>query len=121
MMSTQTIEKTGMKRPASGYVTLVEVLELTSSFEEFQAAIRAAARRLEAERVRELVTLQFYATPGATARARTPHLLRSRPDRGAFRHDHGVGRVRAVLRNGEVSQFDVVSKTFEEHVAGFVR
>src|SRR3712207_4556842 len=55
-----------MRTPASKHVTLVEVFELTRPFEEFAAAVRAAARRLEAEGIKELVTLQFYATPGST-------------------------------------------------------
>ena len=63
---TQTTKEAGAKRPASEYVTLVEVLELTRLFEEFAAAIEAAARRLEAEGIRELVTLQFYGDPGST-------------------------------------------------------
>jgi hypothetical protein len=54
-----------MRTPASEHLTLVEVLELTRPFEEFAAAIRAAARRLEAEGIKELVTLQFYAEPGS--------------------------------------------------------
>jgi hypothetical protein len=33
-------EETDMKPPASEYVTLVEVLELTQPFEEFEAAIK---------------------------------------------------------------------------------
>ena len=45
---------------ASEYVTLVEVLELTVPYEEFAQAVGAAARRLEAEGVRELVTVHFY-------------------------------------------------------------
>ena len=55
-----------MERSAGDYVTLVEVLELTRPFEEFADAIKAALRRLEAEGVRELVTVQFYADPGST-------------------------------------------------------
>ncbi len=45
-----------MRSPASEHVTLVEILELTRPFEEFAAAVRAAARRLEAEGIKELVT-----------------------------------------------------------------
>jgi hypothetical protein len=47
-----------VKSSASEHVILVEVLELTRPLEEFAAAVRAAARRLEAEGVEELVTLQ---------------------------------------------------------------
>jgi hypothetical protein len=55
-----------MKAPATEYVTLVEVLELTRPFEEFADAIEAAARRLEAEGVQELVALHFYGSPEST-------------------------------------------------------
>ena len=54
-----------MKALASEHVTLVEALQLTRPFEEFTAAIQAAARRLEAEGIEALVTLQFYADPGS--------------------------------------------------------
>ena len=47
-------------------VTLVEVLELTRGFEAFSAAVQAAARRLEAEGIEALLTVQFYAQPGST-------------------------------------------------------
>jgi hypothetical protein len=50
-----------MKRPAEERVTLVEVFELTGSFEAFQAAVEAAARRLEREGVSSLARVQFYA------------------------------------------------------------
>ena len=55
-----------MKQPATEYVSLVEVLELTVPFEEFEKAIQAAAKRLEDEGVRELVSLNFYGEPGST-------------------------------------------------------
>ena len=52
-----------MKAPATEYVTLVEVLELTRPFEEFANAIGAASRRLETEGVEELVAVHFYGSP----------------------------------------------------------
>jgi hypothetical protein len=55
-----------MRTPASEHVTLVEVLELIQPFEEFAAAVQAAARRLEVEGIKELITLQFYADPAST-------------------------------------------------------
>jgi hypothetical protein len=55
-----------MKAPATDYVTLVEVMELTRPFEEFAKAIDAASRRLEAEGVRELVAVNFYGSPDST-------------------------------------------------------
>jgi hypothetical protein len=55
-----------MKPPASEYVALVEVMELTQPFEEFAQAVRPAARRLEAEGIQKLVILQFYGNPRST-------------------------------------------------------
>ena len=55
-----------MKKAATGYVTLVEVLEITVPYEEFEAAVRAATERLEAEGVRELVSINFYGEQGST-------------------------------------------------------
>ncbi len=47
--------------PASESVTLVEVLKIMRPFEEFEAVIQAAVRRLEAEGVKSLVGMQFSA------------------------------------------------------------
>ena len=58
-------EEVQMKKPAEQYVTLVEVLELTVPYEEFEEAVRAAMGRLEAEGVRELVSVNFYGGPGS--------------------------------------------------------
>ena len=55
-----------MTADASDHVTLVEVLELTRPREEFAAAARVFARRLEAEGVAALVRLQFYASETST-------------------------------------------------------
>jgi hypothetical protein len=54
-----------MKRQATEYVTLVEALEVTMPFEEFQRAIDAVADRLETEGVRGLVSLNFYGESGS--------------------------------------------------------
>ena len=54
-----------MKKQATEYVTLVEVLEVTVPFEEFQSAIDAVANRLEAEGVKELVSINFYGESGS--------------------------------------------------------
>ena len=127
-----------MKSPTSEYVTLVEVLELTQPFEEFAAAVRAAARRLEDEGIQELVTLQFYADPGSTeAGARLTFSDRDRIVEHTamitaweeFERFFGTVKPLDVRVYGRLSpeaeewvrQFDVVSKTFEDHVAGFVR
>jgi D-mannonate dehydratase len=127
-----------MKSPASEHVTLVEVLELTRTFEEFAVAIRAAARRLEAEGIEELVTLQFYADPGSTEvgailtfadRSRLMEHIDMITGWEEFERffstvkpiDVRVYGKLSVEAEGWVRQFDVVSKTFEDHVAGFVR
>lgn len=127
-----------MEPSASEYVTLVEVLELTSSFEEFEAAVRAATRRLETEGVRELVTLQFYAAPGSTEagailtftdRSRVIEHIEMITGWEEFERFFATVKPIDVRVYGRLSpeaeewvrQFDVLSKTFEDHVAGFVR
>ena len=127
-----------MKSPASEYVTLVEVLELTQPFEEFEAAIKAAARRLEGEGIKELVTLQFYADPGSTEvgailtfadRDRVTEYIAMITKWEEFERFFATVKPLDVRVYGKLSaqaerwigQFGVVSKTFEEHVAGFVR
>jgi hypothetical protein len=127
-----------MNQPASEHVTLVEVLELTRPFEEFAAAVRAAARRLESEGIKELVSLQFYADPGSIeVGAILTFADRSR----IMEHIDMITRWEEFERffstvkpievrvygklsgeaEGWVRQFGVVSRMFEEHVAGFVR
>ena len=127
-----------MKSPTSEYVTLVEVLELTQPFEEFADAVRAAARRLEDEGVQELVTLQFYADPGSTEvgailtfadRDRIMEHIAMITAWEEFERLFGTVKPLDVRVYGRLSpeaeewvrQFDVMSKTFEDHVAGFVR
>ena len=127
-----------MMLPISGHVTLVEVLELTRPYEEFASAVRAAARRLEAEGIKELVTLQFYADSGSTeAGAILTFADRSQLMRHVemisgweeFERFFATVRPLDVRVYGKLSaeaeawvgQFGVVTKTFEAHVAGFVR
>lgn len=127
-----------MKSPTSEYVTLVEVLELTQPFEEFADAVRAAARRLETEGIQELVTLQFYADPGSTEVGailtfadcdRIMEHISMITSWEEFERFFGTVKPLDVRVYGRLSpeaeewvrQFDVMSKTFEEHVAGFVR
>lgn len=128
-----------MRSDASEHVTLVEVLELTSTFEEFTAAIQAAARRLEAEGIQELVTLQFYATPGSaevgalltfTDRSRIMEHIDMITEWEEFERFFSTTKPLDVRVYGKLSeeaeawvrQFgDIVSKKFEYHVAGFVR
>src|SRR5215216_3785658 len=127
-----------MKTAAHEYVTLVEVLELTRPFEEFAAAVDACVRRLEAEGVRELVTIQFYSNPGSTEvgallsfadRERVVEHLNLITRWEQFERFFSMVTPRDVRIYGRLSaeaeawvrQFDVISKTFERHVAGFVR
>jgi hypothetical protein len=128
-----------MKRPAEEYVTLVEVLELTVPYEEFEEAIRAAARRLEAEGVQELVSFNFYANPGS--REAGAILIFSDRERmldhigmisswEEFRRFFATARPLDVRVYGRPSaqaeawmgRFgNIVSRKFEKHIAGFVR
>jgi hypothetical protein len=128
-----------MRPNASEHVTLVEVLELTTTFEDFTAAIQAAARRLEAEGIQELVTLQFYATPGSTEvgalltfadRSRIMEHIDMITEWEEFERFFSTTKPLDVRVYGKLSeeaeawvrQFgDIVSKKFEYHVAGFVR
>jgi hypothetical protein len=127
-----------MRTPASEHVTLVEVLELTRPFEEFAAAVRAAARRLEAEGIEELVTLQFYADTESTEvgailtftdRDRMMKHIDMITGWGEFDRFFATVKPLDVRVYGKLSveaqewvgQFGVVSKTFEDSVAGFVR
>jgi hypothetical protein len=128
-----------MKRQATEYVTLVEVLEVTASFEEFQSAIDAVADRLEAEGVKELVSLNFYAESGSNE---VGAILTFSDSGSMLKHMSMVSswkeyetffgtvkpldvRVYGTL-NAEaeawIRQFgDIVSRKFEHHTAGFVR
>ena len=127
-----------MRTPASEHVTLVEVLELTRPFEEFAAAVQAAALRLEAEGIEELVTLQFYADPASTEvgsiltftdRNRMMEHIDMITGWAEFERFFGTVKPIDVRVHGKLSaeaqewmgQFGVVSKTFEDHVVGFVR
>ncbi len=128
-----------MKKPPQEYVTLVEVLELMVPYEEFEEAIRAALARLEAEGVRELVHINFYAEPDSTEVGAI--LVFSDGERfldhigmisswEEFRKFFATAKpldVRIYGRlNAEaeawISQFgDIVGKKFGRHAAGFVR
>ena len=127
-----------MKPQPSEYVTLVEVMELTSTFEEFTTAITAAAARLKAEGVDQLVNLQFYAAPGSkevgailtfSDRTRIMEHIDMITKWKELERFFATVRPIDVRVYGRLSteaeqwvrQFGVVSKTFEDHVAGFVR
>lgn len=127
-----------MKAPATEYVTLVEVLELTRPFEEFADAIEAAARRLEAKGVQELVALHFYGSPESTEagailtfsnRERMIAHIEMISAWEEFEKFFATVKPLDVRVYGKLSgeaeewigQFDVLSKKFERRVAGFVR
>lgn len=128
-----------MKKPAAEYVTLVEALEITAPYEEFEEAIRATTRRLEAEGVRELVSVNFYMESGST---QAGAILIFSDSEAMLKHMDKVssweeyqrffatvkpldvrvyGRLHAEAE-AWISQFgDIVSRKFEHHTAGFVR
>jgi hypothetical protein len=127
-----------MRLEAGRYVTLVEVLELTVPYEEFSEAVGAAARRLEAEGVRELVALHFYGSQESTEvgtiltfsdRERMIEHIELISKWEEFERFFACVRPLDVRVYGKLSveaetwigQFDVLSKKFEHHVAGFVR
>jgi uncharacterized protein YbcC (UPF0753/DUF2309 family) len=120
------------------YVTLVEVMELTGTFEQFTAAITAAAARLEAEGVEQLVSLQFYAAPDSkevgailtfSDRTRIMEHIGMITKWEEFERFFSTVRPIDVRVYGRLSteaeqwvrQFGVVSKTFKDHVVGFMR
>ncbi|WP_163998424.1 hypothetical protein [Pyxidicoccus caerfyrddinensis] len=127
-----------MKLPATERITLVEVFELTAPFDVFEATIRAAVRRLEIEGVSRLVGVQFYGSPGDSEAGAIItfadssqvmdhiHMISGWPE---FKALLGVVKpidVRVYGRLGEEAHawlrtMNVVSKVFENPVAGFVR
>jgi hypothetical protein len=128
-----------MKRQATEYVTLVEVLEVTAPFEEFQSAIDAVAERLEAEGVKELVSINFYGELGSNE---VGAILTFSDSKSMLKHMDMVSSwqeyemffgtvkpldVRVYGRLSEeaeawIGQFgNIVSRKFEHHTAGFVR
>ena len=128
-----------MSAPAKEYVTLVEILERLVPHREFASIIEAAIRRLEAEGVRELVSINFYGEPDSTEvgailifsdrEAMLDHMtmISSWEEFGRFFRIVKPLDVRVYGRlSGDadtwIGQFgDIVSRKFEEHTAGFVR
>ena len=55
-----------MSTNVSDYVTLVEILELTRPYAEVEPIIQSTVRRLEAEGVRALRSMQFYTNEAKT-------------------------------------------------------
>jgi hypothetical protein len=131
--------KSRMKAPATEYVTLVEVMELTRPFEEFADAIEAASRRLEAEGVRELVAVNFYGSPESTEagailtfsdRERMIDHIEMVSEWEEFEKFFATVKPLDVRVYGRLSeeaeewirQFgDILSRKFNDYVAGFVR
>ncbi|HEX5848809.1 MAG TPA: hypothetical protein VFY59_06400 [Rubrobacter sp.] len=128
-----------MRKQAADYVTLVEVLEVTAPFEEFQSTIDAVAARLEEEGVRELVSMNFYGESGSNE---VGAILTFSDSKSMLRHMNMVSswkeyemffgtvkpldvRVYGTLdaeAEAWIRQFgDIVSRKFEHHAAGFVR
>jgi hypothetical protein len=128
-----------MKAPATEYVTLVEVMELTRPFEEFAKAIEAASRRLEAEGVEELVAVHFYGSPDSTEagailtfsdRERMIDHIEMVSKWEEFERFFATVKPLDVRVYGKLSEEaeewighfgDILSRKFEDHVAGFVR
>jgi hypothetical protein len=128
-----------MKKPAAEYVTLVEVLERTAPFEEFQQVVEAALGRLEAEGVKELVSINFYGEPDSTEVGAI--LIFSDRERmtehmGMVSSWEEFGRFFAIVKPLDVRVYgrlsaeaetwirqfgNIVSRKFEHHAAGFVR
>jgi hypothetical protein len=128
-----------MKKQATEYVTLVEVLEVTAPFAEFQSAIDAAVQRLEAEGVKGLVSINFYRESGSNE---VGAILTFSDSESMLRHMDMVSswkeyetffgtvkpldvRVYGTLdaeAEAWIGQFgDIVSRKFEHYAAGFVR
>lgn len=127
-----------MRPQASERITLVEVFELTGSFDAFSAIVQAAARRLESEGVRGLVGVQFYGTPGALELGALVTFADSSQLMEHIRMITGWPEFAALL--GVIKPLDIrvygrltdealawlrtmsgVSKIFDNPVAGFVR
>jgi hypothetical protein len=128
-----------MKAPAKEYVTLVEVMELTVSYEEFADAIEAASRRLEAEGVEELVAVHFYGSPESTEagailtfsnRERMVDHIEMVSKWEEFERFFATVKPLDLRVYGRLSEEAeewighfgaIMSRKFEDHVAGFVR
>jgi hypothetical protein len=114
-------------------------MKLTRPFEEFADAIEAASRRLEAEGVRELVAVHFYGSPESTEAGA---ILTFSDRERMIDHIEMISKWEEFERffatvkplevrvygklneeaEGWIGRFgDILSRKFEDHVAGFVR
>jgi hypothetical protein len=122
----------------SEHVTLVEELELIGSFAEYTTVIESAVQRLAAEGIEELITLQFYTNPGHTKvgiiitfshRDRVIDHLKMIAGWADFKQLLALVKPVDIKVYGQLNvgveawlrQFNVVSQTFDERIAGFVR
>ncbi len=122
----------------SEHVTLVEELELIGSFAEYTAVVESAVQRLATEGIKELVTLQFYTNPGHTKvgviitfsdRDKVIDHIKLISGWADFKQMFALVKPIDIKVYGTLSlgveawlrQFNVVSKTFDERIAGFVR
>jgi len=114
-------------------------MELTRPFQEFADAIEAASRRLEAEGVEELVAVHFYGSPESTevgailtfsARERMIDHIEMVSGWEEFERFFATVKPLDVRVYGKLSEEaeewigkfgDIMSRKFEDHVAGFVR
>ena len=127
-----------MHSPDSKRVTLVEVLERKKSYAEFVGIVQAAAHRLKDEGIAQLVGIQFYADPNSVQAgvlitfADAYHLMEHIEMITQWEEFHcllDAAKPLDVRVYGKLSadaeawlrQINVVSKTFTQHIAGFVR
>lgn len=123
---------------SSKHVTLVEELELIGSFAEYKTVIESAVERLATEGIKELITLQFYTNPRHTKVG----VIITFSDRDkVMEHIHMISgwadfkQMSALVKPIDIKvygslsvgveawlqQFNIVSQTFDERIAGFVR
>ena len=127
-----------MKGRASDRITLVEVFELTAPFDAFVATVQAAARRLEREGVSGLVGVRFYGRPGDSEAGAVITFADSSQVMDHIRMITGWPEFKALLgvmkpidvrvygrltpeAQAWLRTMNVVTKVFEDCVAGFVR
>ncbi|WP_310488671.1 hypothetical protein [Chamaesiphon sp. VAR_69_metabat_338] len=123
---------------SSEHVTLVEELELIGSFAEYKTVIESAVQRLATEGIKELITLQFYTNPRHTKvsviitfsdRDKVMEHIKMISGWADFKQMFALVKPIDIKVYGKLSvgveawlqQFNVVSQTFDERIAGFVR